>query len=165
MESQHHVNIDQLQFMSIGNGGKFEARLARIGPMIGAKNLGYNITVVPPGKRAFPYHLHHAIEEMFFILEGEGVLRYDGEESPLRPGDVVACPAGPGTAHQIINTGRSELKYLAVSTNNSPDVVEYPDSGKVAAVAGDFSSQEFKTDLRLMVKGESNVNYYDGEDD
>ena len=50
-------------------------RMAPVGPRIGAQLLGYNITAVPPGKRAFPLHNHHVNEEMFFILSGSGELR------------------------------------------------------------------------------------------
>ncbi len=155
------INIDNLKYMDFGDGGKFAAKLGRIGPAIGAKQLGYNLTVVPPGKRAFPYHLHHKLEEMFFILEGEGRLRYNGEEYDLKVGDVIACPAGPGGAHQIINTGKTELKYLAVSNSGGPEVAEYPDSGKIGVMCGTFE----KPDLRIIVKNDAGVEYFDGESD
>jgi len=115
---------------------RFEARFARIGPLIGAKQLGYNITAVPPGKRAFPRHSHRANEEMFLVLQGTGEVRIGSETYPLRAGDIVACPAGgPETAHQIINTGQEELRYLAVSTQRAPEIWEYPDSGKFGVIA------------------------------
>lgn len=110
---------------------RFDARMGFIGPKIGAQKLGYNITAVPPGKRAFPFHNHHANEEMFFILEGAGEVRIGAETFPIRAGDIIACPPGGAeTAHQIINIGSVELKYLAVSTKLSPEVAEYPDSSK-----------------------------------
>jgi uncharacterized cupin superfamily protein len=46
--------------------------MARISARIGAQKLGYNITAVPPGMRAFPPHSHHVNEETFFVLEGCG---------------------------------------------------------------------------------------------
>ena len=52
---------------------------------------------------------------MFFILEGEGELRFGAARYPLRPGDVLACPTGGAeVAHQIINTGTATMRYLAV---------------------------------------------------
>jgi len=159
------VNMDDLEYADFGDGGKFQARLARVSPLIGARDLGYNVTRVPPGKRAFPLHFHHGIEEMFLVLEGEGTLRLGDEEHPLREGDFVAFPAGPHGGHQIVNTGKTELRYLAVSTTKSPDIVEYPDSGKVGAVAGDFADRAMPMDLRLYVKKESGVGYFDGESD
>lgn len=163
MSKKPTVNLDELEYMDFGDGGRFEARLGRISSLIGARKLGYNITRVPAGKRAFPCHLHHAIEEMCFILEGEGSLRLGDNEYPLRKGDFVAFPPGPHGGHQIINSGDTELAYLAVSTLDSPDVVEYPDSDKVLAVAGDLSGHE--RDLRLMVRKSSGVDYFDGESD
>lgn len=51
---------------------RFDARMGHIAPQLGAKKLGYNITVVPPGKRAFPFHNRRFNEEMFFVIEGKG---------------------------------------------------------------------------------------------
>src|ERR1700687_314019 len=119
------------------HGERCAARLAPIGSKLGAKKLGYNITVVEAGKRAFPFHHHHANEEMFFILEGTGTLRFGKEEYRVRAGDVIACPpGGPEVAHQLVNTGTTELKYLAVSTLIDTDIWQYPDSGKWGGVGG-----------------------------
>lgn len=115
---------------------RFDARMGMIGPLIGAQKLGYNLTAVPPGKSAFPFHNHRVNEEMFFVIEGEGEARIGEAVYRIRPGDVVACPAGgKEAAHQIINTGTVELKYLAVSTKLSPEIAEYPDSGKFGVLA------------------------------
>jgi uncharacterized cupin superfamily protein len=110
--------------------------MGMIAPRIGAQKLGYNITAIPPGKRAFPFHNHHIYEEMFYAIEGTGEIRIGKDTFPIRPGDVIACPAGgKETAHQIIDTGDAELKYLAVSTKLSPEIAEYPDSGKFGVLA------------------------------
>ncbi len=132
------INIDDLEgSYELKHGDRFEAKLASVGPLIGAKKLGYNLTVVAPGKRAFPFHNHHANEEMFMILGGEGTLRFGSEEHPVRTGDIIACPpGGPEVAHQLINTGSDELRYLAVSTLIDTDVYQYPDSGKFGASGG-----------------------------
>ena len=132
------LNLDQLEFSrELKHGESFEARLAPIAPRVGAKKLGYNVTAIPAGKRAFPFHNHHANEEMFFVLSGTGTLRYGAEEHPVRAGDVICCPpGGKDTAHQIINTGSEEMRYLAVSTMIDTDVFQYPDSGKFGAVGG-----------------------------
>jgi len=53
----------------------------------------------------------------------------------VRAGDLIASPAG-AEAHQIINTGASELRYLALSDIATVDIIEYPDSGKVGMAAG-----------------------------
>jgi len=90
---------------------RFDARSGQIAARLGASKLGYNVTAVPPGRRAFPFHNHRVNEEMFFILAGSGSVRIGAETFPIRSGDVIACPpGGPETAHQIINTGKTELK-------------------------------------------------------
>jgi uncharacterized cupin superfamily protein len=115
---------------------RFEARMGFISPHVGATKLGYNVTAVPPGKRAFPFHNHLVNKEMFFVLQGIGEIRIGENRFPIRPGDIIACPAGgPESAHQIINTGDDELRYLAISTTTSPEIAEYPDSGKFGVLA------------------------------
>lgn len=97
---------------------------------------------------------------MFFILEGEGELRFGDQRYPLRPHDVIACPpGGPEVAHQIINTGTTTMRYLSLSTMAEVDACEYPDSGKVMIGAG-FGP---KTRLRKMFRAETTVDYYDRE--
>lgn len=97
---------------------------------------------------------------MFFILEGEGELRFGSERFPIRQHDVIACPTGgPEVAHQIVNTGQVEMRYLALSTVVDVEACEYPDSGKVLVVAGTRGARS----LRGMFRAESEVDYYDGE--
>jgi len=137
------LNLDSVQIRSLDAAeaasvpAAFDVRWGEIASRIGARKLGYNLTVVAPGKRNCPFHSHRNEEEMFLVLEGEGELRYGTARHPLRSGDVVACPpGGPETAHQITNTGTTELRYLAVSTIADAEVCEYPDSGKIGAFAG-----------------------------
>ena len=113
----------------------YDSLAARLGTGTAAHKLGASIDTVAPGKRSCPYHFHYAQEEMFIVLEGTGTLRVAGEMLPLRAGDVVFIPAGPEYPHQIINTSELPLKYLSVSTRESPEIVEYPDSDKHLAIA------------------------------
>ncbi len=144
---------------------RFDARMGYIGPRIGAQKLGYNITAVPPGKRGFPFHNHHANEEMFFVLQGSGEVRIGEKSYPIRPGDVIACPAGgKETAHQIINTGTEELRYLAVSTKLSPEIADYPDSGKFGVLAELPAGSDGKPQRFLFIGREGDsLNYWEGE--
>jgi uncharacterized cupin superfamily protein len=143
---------------------RFGSRSGLVGARIGARLLGYNITAVPAGKRAFPLHNHHANEEMFFILEGTGELRVGGERYSLRAGDFIASPpGGPDTAHQIINTGEGELRYLAVSTLITPEVVEYPDSDKVAMISRQPQADGSLRVVRQIGRPAGSLDYWDGE--
>jgi uncharacterized cupin superfamily protein len=135
-----------------------------IGTRIGARNLGYNITEVPPGKRAFPLHNHRVNEEMFFILEGSGEVRVGEQTYSIRVGDIIACPpGGRETAHQIINNGLVPLRYLAVSTKLRPDIVEYPDSGKFAVLGEPPDANGQPQDFLFIGRAGNEVGYWDGE--
>ena len=159
---KHITNIKDLEFkpspvpMPDSVKEKYEgATMAWIGPLVGAQKLGYNITKVPPGKRAFPLHNHHVNEEMFFVLEGEGEIRVGSETFSIKEGDVIACPpGGKDTAHQIVNTSKKELRYLAVSTKLSPEIAEYPDSEKFGVL---FEGGRF------LGKLDQSMGYFDGE--
>ena len=155
------VNIDDVPLMDRGHGEKFAVKWGRVGPLVGSTGLGCGVHVVPPGKRAFPFHRHHVTDEMFFILSGTGAYRVGDHTHPLRAGDFVGAPAG-GEAHQIINTGADDLRYLAFSTIGSVDVVDYPDSGKIAVAAG-IKNADFKTATYAKVGRMQAADYYDGE--
>ncbi|HEX7645263.1 MAG TPA: cupin domain-containing protein [Burkholderiaceae bacterium] len=146
------VNIDELKLEHFEQGNKFASDAVRIGPLLGAKDLGYSYDVVPPGKASCPFHSHRAEEEMFFIVKGTGTLRYGDEKRKIRAGDFICCPTGgPETAHQIINDSGAELAYISVSTMMPAEVCEYPDSKKIGAFGGD---------VRHMTLAGSNVDYW-----
>ena len=149
------VNIDELKLEHFEKGDKFESDAVRIGPLLGAKELGYSYDVVPPGKVSCPFHSHRGEEEMFFIVQGPGTLRYGAEARKIRAGDVICCPTGgPETAHQIVNDSDAPLAYLSISTMMPTEVCEYPDSGKIGAFGKDF---------RHMTRTEHHLDYWTGE--
>ncbi len=159
------VNLDAVALRAFEHGDKFGGRHISLGALLGAQKLGYRMTALPPGKRAWPFHSHHANEEMFFVLAGRGRLRLGSAEFPIRAGDVVCCRAGGAErAHQIINDSDAELRYLAVSTMLEPDVIEYPDSGKFAAFAGAApgGAKQART-FEACVRFGDAVDYWDGE--
>lgn len=144
---------------------KYDIRWGEISRHIGARTLGYNLTVVAPGKTNCPFHSHHVEEEMFFILEGTGELRYGEVTYPLKPGDIVACPTGgPETAHQILNTGKTEMRYLALSMLADVEICDYPDSGKFGVyeeLPPDASGRPQR--FRHLARSEDARDYWEGE--
>ena len=132
---------------------------ARLAVGTAASKLGASVDIVPPGKRGCPYHLHHAQEEMFVILEGSGTLRVAGQMLPIRQGDVIFIPPGPQYPHQIINTSDAPLKFLSISTQDTPEICEYPDSGKFLARSGSGEARAFQA----IRGGEGNLDYWAGE--
>ncbi|HZZ91705.1 MAG TPA: cupin domain-containing protein [Usitatibacter sp.] len=161
---QRVVNIDEMKLRHLAFGGNYECDSERVGPLVGARQLGYSYDVVPPGRRACPFHSHRAEEEMFFIVRGEGTLRYGAETRKIRAGDFICCPTGgPETAHQIVNDSGADLAYISVSTMMPAEVCEYPDSGKIGSF-GVSPEGEGKTGaLRHMTEVGAAVDYWKGE--
>ena len=155
------ANLADAALETRGNGQGFMARVAVLGPTIGAEKLGCTLVVVPPGKKAWPYHLQYANEEMFVILAGNGTLRYDGELFPVKAGDVIATPVGK--AHQLLNSSDAELRYLAISTMIEPDIAEYPDSGKRAMIAGAPPGRR-PYPLYVIVPNDAEADYWQDEE-
>jgi uncharacterized cupin superfamily protein len=131
--------------------GATRFRRKRLADAAGGEALGASLYELPPGGRSWPYHYHAGNEEAVYVLAGEGTLRVGDESSstrrPLRAGDYVALPAGPESAHRIVNAApdgsdpdpdadRDPLRYLVVSTMREPDVTVYPDSDKIGVYAG-----------------------------
>jgi len=155
------INLDELTFDDVEENGFFTSSRSLFSARLGARKLGYNLTVLPPGKAQCPFHCHHGEEEMFLVIEGAGELRFGDTRYPIRKHDVIACPTGgPDVAHQIVNTGTTTMRYLALSTLADVDTCEYPDSQKVLVVTG----QRDDAGLRKMFRAEHTVEYYDRED-
>jgi uncharacterized cupin superfamily protein len=127
------VNQDELAEQHFAHGEHFESHDKGLTPSMRARGgrLGVNLTRVPPGRTACPFHSHQLEDEVFYVLSGTGVLRYGDALHPLRAGDCVSCPAGTRSAHQIANTGTTDLVYLAVGNHEPQEVCVYPDSGKI----------------------------------
>ena len=152
------ADVPMTDFSGVGD---FASGFGRVGPLLGLKDLGCAFQVIPPGKKGVPHHIHHVADEMMVILEGVGEYRWGEDRYSVKAGDLVGAPAAT-RAHQLINTGAVDLKYLTFSTNPSADVVEYPDSGKVGyragMVAGDRATGSVRAMGRLVP-----ADYWDGE--
>ncbi len=139
---------------------RYGSRYAALGPLLGLTHLGVSYDIIAPGHRICPFHNHHANDELYVVLEGHGTYRTARGEYPVVPGDVIGAPAGDReTAHQIINTGTTDLRVLVASSMREPDVCEYPDSDKFAVMAGPEGQRRFRHIGRC---GDA-VDYYEGE--
>lgn len=165
MDKPRIANLNELPAAtSREHGDAFASSHVPVGVPLGARKLGYNVTEVPPGKRPFPYHFHHVNEEMFLVLSGTGELRSPAGTHPLKPMDLVCCPPGADGAHQIVNTGKVPLRYLALSTNEDPEVVEYPDSAKYAVTVGrPLGGLPADARFRVVAFKKDGVDYWAGE--
>lgn len=98
------------------------------------------------------------------MLAGRGSLRLGDRRIPVEAGDYVALPAGEATAHQLENDGAETLRYLCFSTMIEPDIMLYPDTGKVGVFAGaPPGGPKEKRTLHAFLRGDATVDYWDGE--
>ena len=166
MASKYITNVHELKIAGErSEGARFASGHTPIGSALGSVKLGYNLTEIPPGKTAFPYHFHYVNEEMFLVLQGTGKVRMPDGTHPLKAGDIVCCPPGADGAHQIINDGAVPLRYLALSTVQDPEVVEYPDSGKYGVTVGRKpGAPPQDSTFRVLAFKKDAVDYWAGED-
>lgn len=147
----------EVEFKTSMERGKFHSRRKALSPD-GAK-ISCGMWELPPGKRSFPLHKHYVTEEALYVISGRAKVRTPEGETPIGPGDWVTFPPG-GPAHQLVNDGAETLVYLGFSSNPvGADIVEYPDSAKVAS-----SVQQGPERKRFIFKAGSQVDYFDGEE-
>ncbi len=124
---------------------------------LGGERLSAGLWELPPGKRSFPLHAHLVTEEALFVISGTATVRTPEGLTPIGPGDFVHFPPG-GPAHQLVNDGTEPLVYVGLGAGVGADVVEYPDTDKVAAAVGAGPSRK-----RFLFKRGTQVDYWDGE--
>ena len=138
----------------------FHCRRSRIGRQAGCERLGASLWEIPPGQAAYPYHWHLTEEELIVVLAGALSLRGPGGGwRDLVPGEVVSFPRGERGGHQIANFGDEPARMLALSTNGEPDIVLYPDSGKLGAA----ERRPDGSGVWEMFRLEDAVGYWEGE--
>jgi uncharacterized cupin superfamily protein len=128
-----------------------------VGQRLNAELIGGSMYELEPGHKLFPYHTHHANEEWLLVLRGQPTLRTADGEQELREGDVAVFRRGKDGFHQVANRTDSPIRILMISTLIAPEIVEYPDSGKVGARSADG-------DRILLSRPGPMLDYWDGED-
>lgn len=105
---------------------------------------------LPPRAANWPYHSHTAQWEFYIILTGRGQVRTPVGTTDVQEGDYIVHP--PGEAHQLVNTGATDLIYYIIADNPASDVRHYPDTNKLS-VPGQAKPVRVQT-----------TEYYDGEE-
>ena len=92
---------------------------------------------VEPGNTAFGYHYHESVEEIFYVISGEGSVRTHDGEVAVKAGDLISLPTGVGGSHVIRNTSASEkLVYIDYGTTSTCEIAHLPDAGKILVASG-----------------------------
>jgi len=151
------ANVHDPGFDELREHPGFRARRARIGRQIGTERLGVSLWEVAPGEAAYPYHLHLGEEELLVVLAGRPSLRSPDGWRELDEGEIVSFPCGEAGAHQLVNRTGETVRFLAISTSGVPDIVLYPDSGKLGA------AERRAGGLHEFFRLNDSVDYYEGE--
>jgi uncharacterized cupin superfamily protein len=149
------VKTSELDWKEAMTQGKFGGRRKELG----GQNISCGLWELPPGKKSFPLHTHAVTEEALFVVSGRAKVRTPEGETAIGPGDFVSFPPG-GPAHQLVNDGQDPMVYLAIGASKGVDLVEYPDSGKVALSVGTGPTRK-----RYIFKADTQVEYFEGEKD
>ncbi len=66
--------------------------------------------VVKPGETTRPHRLRTS--EVYYILDGEGIMHIDGESSPAGSGSTIYIP--PMARQSITNAGKGNLRFICI---------------------------------------------------
>jgi uncharacterized cupin superfamily protein len=134
----------------------FRSGMARLGPGLGAVQMGTSIYELPPGQALCPYHYEYAEEEWLLVLEGRPTLRDPDGTTALEPWDLVMFPTGPEGAHGLRNETDETVRVIMYSTVTTPAISVYPDSDKVGIWTGNKADD-------MIAPRSSGVEYFHGE--
>jgi uncharacterized cupin superfamily protein len=111
----------------------YGATYKRVGPEVGAEQLGLSVYELPPGQSICPYHYENAEEEWLIVLVGRPTLRTPAGERELRPWDCAFFPTGEDGAHKVTNRTEEIVRLCIWSNRLAAATSVYPDSEKVGA--------------------------------
>jgi len=97
----------------------------RLGRAAGLTHFGVNICTLKPGAASSQRHWHENEDEFIYMLEGEVVLREDGGDTVLKPGDAAAWKAGVPNGHCLINRSDRDAVFIEVGTRASTERAHY----------------------------------------
>lgn len=78
----------------------------------GSKAFRMSLVTLDPAMGT-PRHVHHNSDEGWYVVSGSGLFHSDGKLFPIAPGDFLYAPRS--SVHQLINTGKEVLTYVAVT--------------------------------------------------
>ena len=93
-------------------GGAFSKFLVRP-ETTGSHHIDYRISCYQPRAYVEP-HTHKVQEQVYHVLEGEGLMQIGVKRQVVRRHDVIFIP--PGVKHAIYNTGLVDLVFIVVTT-------------------------------------------------
>jgi uncharacterized cupin superfamily protein len=158
----HKVNIRDIAEESWSSPkGKFAIAFKGVSLALGRKEestdlkerhpFDVELNRVPPGKVAYPYHLHSAQWEFYYVISGKGIVRHENGQTEIEAGDAFLFQ--PDQPHQIINNSTENLVFYVIADNPIGESSYYPDSQKWLV----------RSPERRMIRSEA-LEYLEGEE-
>jgi mannose-6-phosphate isomerase-like protein (cupin superfamily) len=94
------------------HGGAYSKMLVRP-ETVGSTRIDHRISCYQPKAWVEP-HAHEVQEQIYHVLEGEGLMEIEGERRVVRRHDVIYLP--PRVEHAIYNTGLTDLVFLVITS-------------------------------------------------
>lgn len=92
-------------------GGTGTAMYRRaLDPSVFLTNWSYVDHLVLPAGASEGLHRHTGVEEVYYVINGDGEASVGGETTPIRKGDAV--PLQLNDAHEFRNTGTQDLEFM-----------------------------------------------------
>jgi uncharacterized cupin superfamily protein len=120
----------------------YHGAVLELAQQLGSKKLGFHLEIIDPKNFSCPYHWHTEEEEMFLVLEGEAIVRCNGNFRKVGPGDLIFYETGPQTVHNMYNHTDKPFRFLAISNVSENDACFYPDSKKQTSPNGILQNGE-----------------------
>ncbi len=91
------------------------------GERTASKGLTVGIAEIPPGASLLLHH--HAPQEVYYVLEGEGQTEIGGAVTAIGPGTALFIP--PNAPHRTVNTGTVPLRFVWIFPTDTFEEIEY----------------------------------------
>jgi mannose-6-phosphate isomerase-like protein (cupin superfamily) len=92
---------------------------------IGAAKVDLHVNRIRAGSAPGPYHLHTTCENVYLVLSGDVVVRINGVDHRLGPGDAAFIP--PDVPHSATNAGSEDAELIEIYAPAAVDFVEVAD--------------------------------------
>jgi mannose-6-phosphate isomerase-like protein (cupin superfamily) len=108
-----HLDKKLLRPMESYLGGKGTVQYRRaLDADVFLTNWAYVDHILIPAGASVGQHYHKGVEEIFYVLNGDGEVKVNGETAPIHKGDGI--PIRFNEAHSLINNGSGDLELMVV---------------------------------------------------
>ena len=104
--SVQKVNIVRVELDAHLDEAGFRHAATALGLRLGARRIGAGVYQAEASFPIWPYHYHHGVEELLYVIGGARCFATLRANGPLAPGDLVFFPSGHVGAHTLKGPGR-----------------------------------------------------------